>query len=120
MEYTDLLRILHGDISHINEVNADDVALYETNVTIKPTNVREILCKYLSGDVNAAQLVGWAKFICSRGEYICPNWEDDNFSDYYEDMFYVIQRLSTPEIDGEINNKRIKQYIVELEKHSDD
>ena len=35
-------------------------------------------------------------------------------ADYYEDMFYVIQCLSTPEIDGEVNEKQVRLYLSEL------
>lgn len=40
--------------------------------------------------------------------------------DYYEDMFYVIQCLSTPEIDGEVNEATVNQYLSELDKYFTD
>jgi hypothetical protein len=35
-------------------------------------------------------------------------------------MFYVIQRLSTPEIDGEVNKISVASYLNELDKYPDD
>lgn len=119
MEYTDLLEILLGDIDRIKRVNVEDVALFDTNVTVRPFYVKKILHDYLSGKISSSQLNSWALFVCLRGEYSCPNWQDDEFADHYEDMFYVIQKLSTPKIDGEINPDRVKEYLFELSKYDD-
>ena len=60
-------------------------------------------------------------FICLRAEYYgTPYSLDDELADYFEDMFYVIQRLSTPEIDGEVNEGRVKKYLSELNKYPPD
>jgi hypothetical protein len=117
MEQTDLLKILEGDISRIDSVNVEDVALYEVRVTVQPCHVRTMLNDYLAGKVNANDLTRWAMFICLRAEYGTPDYLDDEIADYYEDMFYVIQCLSTPEIDGEVNEERVRQYLSELDKY---
>lgn len=119
MEREDLLKILHGDISHINEVDENDVALYDMEIIIYPIYVKNILQRYLMGKVSSNDLTNWAGFICVRGEYCSPNYLDDNMVDYYEDMFYVIQRLSTPEIDGDVNEARVRSYLAELDKYPD-
>lgn len=59
-----------------------------------------MLLKYLSGNVSADDLNNWTGFICIRAEYVPPEVCQSD-PDYYVDMFYVIQCLSTPEIDGE-------------------
>lgn len=120
MERINLLKILQGDINLIDKINIKDIALFEVNVTIYPENVRAILRLFLQGHLTPFELTKWAKFICARAEYSCPNWEDDKMADYYEDMWYVIQRLSTPEIDGEITENRVRQYLAELEKYGDE
>jgi hypothetical protein len=120
MERTKLLEILHGNIALIDSVNVKDIALYSTQVTIFPKDVKKILLEYLRNKLNADDLIKWATFICARAEYTCPNWQDDEKSDYYEDMMYVIQKLSTPQIDGDINVERITQYFTELKKYADD
>jgi hypothetical protein len=117
MEQTDLLKILEGDISRIDSVNVEDVALYEVRVTVQPCHVRTMLNDYLAGKVNANDLTRWAMFICLRVEYGTPDYLDDEIAYYYEDMFYVIQCLSTPEIDGEVNEERVRQYLSELDKY---
>jgi hypothetical protein len=116
----DLSIILHGDISHISKVNERDVGLFNVEVVVYPRDVKNILRSYLDGSISAEDLINWAGFICIRGEYCSPNYLDDAKADYYEDMFYVIQRLSTPEIDGEISKSLVKSYLVELDKYSDD
>jgi hypothetical protein len=120
MELSDLLKILHGDIPLISKVNERDVALYDMEVIVYPRDVKYMLRSYLEGKVNSDDLTNWAGFICIRGEYCSPNYLDDDIADYHEDMFYVIQRLSTPEIDGEVNEATVKSYLAELEKYPDD
>ncbi len=120
MEQTDLLKILEGDISRIDFVNVEDVALNEVRVIVKPRHVKKMLLNYLSGKCSAEDLTRWASFVCMRAEYGSANYLDDEMVDYYEDMFYVIQCLSTPEIDGEVNEKQVKLYLSELDKYPDD
>ncbi|MFZ2486473.1 MAG: hypothetical protein WAW84_07790 [Candidatus Rickettsiella isopodorum] len=118
MEQTDLLKILNGDISYISQVNESDVALFGMRVIVNPQDIKKILLAYLSGELSADDLTNWAGFLCIRAEYVSPKCEESN-PDYYEDMWYVVQCLSTPEIDGEINEERVKQYLDELEKYTD-
>jgi hypothetical protein len=120
MERNDLLEILHGDISRISKVNENDVALYDMEVIVHPKDVKNMLQSYLEGRLSAEDLTNWAGFICVRGEYCSPNYLEDAMADYYEDMFYVIQRLSTPEIDGEVNDATVKSYLAELDKYGDE
>ncbi len=117
MEKRDLIKILEGDVSHIDSVNVEDVALYEVRVTVEPQHVKKMLLNYLSGRCSAEDLTRWASFICMRGEYGSANYLDDEMADFYEDMFYVIQCLSTPEIDGDVNEKQVKLYLSELDKY---
>ncbi len=111
-----MIDILHGDISLISKVNERDIALYEIRVPVTPSDVKNMLVEYLSGKITADDLNNWAGFLCIRAEYVPPEINESD-PDYYEDMFYVIQCLSTPEIDGEINEKQVKQYLSELDKY---
>jgi hypothetical protein len=120
MEKDDLERILHGDIDHIYEVNERDPAELHILVPIFPKDVRSMLLAYLSNKITADELTYWAGFICIRAEYCIPNYIDDDMVKYYEDMYYVIQRLSTPQIDGEVNETSVKQYLYELDKYGDE
>jgi len=115
MEQEDLERILSGDIAHIDNVKESDVALHEMRVKVYPIYVKKMLEAYLLRKIDADQLVNWAGFLCIRAEYCSPDYYD--FDDYFDDMWYVIQKLSTPEIDGKIDDSRVKEYLAELEKY---
>ncbi|MBA2655188.1 MAG: hypothetical protein H0U71_09030 [Gammaproteobacteria bacterium] len=115
MELTDLIKILHGDISHIDTVDESDMGLYSMRVIVTPVEVKKILLAYLSGELSANDLTNWAGFLCIRTEYVSPRHESN--PDYYEDMWYVVQCLSTPEIDGEVSEKQVKLYLSELDKY---
>lgn len=118
MNRNDLTRVLNGDLAHM--LNLD---IYETNdpnleVTILPKHVKAILLSYLKEKISSEQLNSWAEFIYFRsGEYVSENWEDDESADFYEDMWYVIQKLSTPEIDGDITPETVRIYLKELDKY---
>ena len=117
MDKIDLIKILEGEIVRIDFVNAQDVALYESRVIVKPEHVRKMLLDYLAGKYTADDLTKWASFISLRAEYGCENYLDDEAADYYEDMFYLIQCLSMPQIDGEVNEKQVKHYLSDLDKY---
>ncbi len=114
-----LQQIVKGNIELINDFNQDLSVYLDDEIVIKPSYVRNMLNRFLNKSVNIDDIKEWARFICGRGEYIVPG-NDDKTTDFYEDMYYVIQRLSTPEIDGEINEERVKGYLKELEKYPND
>lgn len=128
MEKDNLIKILNGDIDLIDQVNVrDQESLFKNRTTIRPKHVRKMLIDFLQGKINSDDLIKWAVFICLRTEYICvpsgiplSDPKLDEIADYYENMMYVIQRLSTPEIDGEVTKERVKQYLKELDKYKDD
>src|ERR1700732_4062864 len=98
MERSDLLKILLGDIKHISKINEQDIAMFNIIVIVNPKYVKKALIKYLNGNLTSKDLKKWAEFLCTRAEYVSPRHEDFN---YFESMWYVIQKVSTPEIDGE-------------------
>ncbi len=118
MNRNDLTRVLNGDLNHMFNLN-----MYEANdpnleVTILPKHVKAMLISYLDKKVTSEQLNSWAEFVYFRsGEYVSENWENDESADFYEDMWYVIQKLSTPEIDGEITPESVQIYLKELDKY---
>jgi hypothetical protein len=119
MKHGDLVKILEGDISLIHQMNMQDMALPENDVYVKPHYVKKMLLGYLAGKINSSNLTCWAMFICMRLEYGNEYYLNDDLVDYYENMFYVIQRLSTPEIDGEVNIESVNKYLDELKKYKD-
>jgi len=106
--------ILDGDISLIDEIDMNQYDQLNETVIIKPSHIRKMLLKYLTEEISDFDLNQWARFLCLRGEYIVPGGDDDKINDFYEDMYYVIQRVSTPEIDGDIDKDRIQSYLDEL------
>ncbi|MDA0698061.1 MAG: hypothetical protein O2793_16895, partial [Proteobacteria bacterium] len=81
----------------------------------QPSYIRKMLLQYLEGEISDYELNQWARFICLRTEFTVPGGDDDKICDFYEDMYYVIQRVSTPEIDGDIDEDRIQSYLNELD-----
>lgn len=128
MERINLIKILNGDIDLIDHVNVKDIAAFsKDDVVIRPWHVRKMLMNFLTDKIDALDINKWATFICLRTEYVCVSADIDpldekydEVADYYEDMMYVIQKLSTPEIDGEINKKSVQQYLSELDKYKVD
>ena len=118
MERTDLIKVLDGDVSHIEKVNINDPASYEVKIPILPKNVEKMLQAYLSDNITEKDLSNWANFLCLRSEYISAGYMNEELADYYENMWYVIQRLSTPEIDGEINQERVELYLNEIRTYT--
>ncbi len=113
-----LRSILNGNISLIDDFDIKQVAYPDEKIVIKPSNVRNMLTRYLNHDISDFELNKWARFICIRTEYTVfsgKNRDDDSIADFYENMYYVIQRVSTPEIDGDIDDERIKGYLAELD-----
>ncbi len=120
MNKINLLKILHGDVDLIHKVNIEDIALYEDAIPVYPQNVKKMLNLRLSGNIDTDELSQWAQFLCARSEYTSPDSRDNDKSLYYEDMWYVIQKLSTPEIDGELTTERLEQYLNELKKYEEE
>ena len=115
-----LQQILKGDIDLIDAFNQGLPSYLDDEIIIKPAYVRNMLKRFLNKSIHADEINKWARFICGRGEYVVPGGNDDKITDFYEDMYYVIQRLSTPEIDGEINEASVESYLTELDKYPDD
>ena len=62
----------------------------------------------------AQQLSDKSAFLISIDAYKTAGWEDDRQADKYESMWYILQQLSTPFIDGPITKERVGRYINEL------
>lgn len=118
MKAEDLIRILNGDIKHIHNVNMYEDSDPNLEVVVLPKHVKAMLESYLENRITSDELNLWAIFLGYRaGEYVCKDWENDEVADYYEAMFYVVQKLSTPVIDGEITPDTVRVYLSELDKY---
>lgn len=114
MKREDLIKILEGEISLIDKMNLKEIALAEIEIFVKPNHVRKMLLDFLAGKITADELAKWSKFICLRPEYGSEFYLDDEKWNYHETMFNVIQRLSTPELDGDVTHESVKNYLSKL------
>ena len=80
-------------------------------VIVTPRTIQNMLEKYLNNSVSARELSEWASFLITSDIYICPDWENDDKAEQYETMWYVLQQISSPEIDGEITTECIIDHI---------
>jgi len=110
-----LTSILNGHLSLIDSFDIPQAAYPDELVIVKPSHVRNMLKRYLEGTISDVELNRWARFICCRLEYVVPGRNDYAISDFYEGAYYIIQCMSTPEIDGDIDEERIKEYLAELD-----
>jgi len=123
MDKSDLIKILHGDITRLRISREQGVYVFNVEVTMYPADVKYILLQYLSDKISADDLWEWARYILINSDvYRHPrDHNDDEESDYYyyETMWYVIQRLSTPFLDGEITKPLVERYLTELSQYKD-
>jgi len=82
-----------------------------------------MLKKYLDGKISEEELKSFALFILAMDTYVQPNEKycEENPTDYeaadlYEDMWYILQQLSSPEIDGELTSERAEKFIETLKQ----
>lgn len=109
-----LKTILNGGIKLIDDFDCDQPALLEEEVIVTPKTVKKVLNMYLNGYIDEAELEKWADFICIRSEYVVPGGNNDEINDYYEPMYYAIQKLSTPILDGVITSELVTEYRKEF------
>lgn len=109
-----LQKILNGAIKLIDSFDCNQPALLKEEVIVTPKIVRKVLNMYLNGYIDETELQKWAVFICIRSEYVVPGGDNDEINDYYEPMYYVIQKLSTPILDGAITSKLVEEYQKEF------
>jgi hypothetical protein len=122
LKIPDLIQILNGDIDLIDRANIRDVALFEDEVLLTPRHVRKMLINFLQGKISSLDLTRWAMFITMRDEYVsvdpkidCMTSKFDEIGNYYCGMWTIIQRISTPHIDGEVNTISVGRYLEELD-----
>lgn len=109
-----LTKIVDGNIGLIKtHISMYDRYNSSCHVLVTPQQVKKVLIDYIHKKINSNELQIWADFLCFNDALSEPNHENE---DYYESMWHVLQKISTPLIDGEINNDRIFDYISELEK----
>lgn len=88
---------------------------FSCEVGVELPRVIQRLESYLEGSLSAEELTLWATHLTLIDAYVTPGWEDDELADRYEVMWDVLQELSTPAIDGEIDEQRVSGYLDRLE-----
>src|ERR1700738_4940285 len=96
MEKIDLVKILNGDISHLSQVKLHDLCNPGIEVVIVPQHVKSMLLAYLTNEINAYNLFKWAEFIWMHKKLYIINDNGEEWSEYYKEMWNVIQKLSAP------------------------
>lgn len=115
------IAILKGEMQPFD---AADV-LQKWNKTVQEDDEVEVVPKYiilklnlyLEDKINEEQLSEWAAFIVTMEGFETPHWKDDyDLADNYDPMWEILQRLSTPHLDGWVNKELAKDYIAVLKK----
>ncbi len=88
--------------------------IFAKEIVVFPLQIVNMLCMYLKNEISAEKLSEWASFLITSDVYVCPDWKDQEKSEKYERMWYVLQQLSSPELDGEITQKGVRQHLQTL------
>lgn len=105
---------LIGDFSAIKMIRGmSKEATHEIEVC--PKHIIAVLNKYLANEISDECLVRWADLLISNENYICPNWQDDTLVDMHEPMWYVLQRIASPSVDGNLSPGKVSEYLKEVE-----
>ena len=87
----------------------------EVAIYIKPSDLFPMLQRYLDGAKDEKELQKWADWSLNLDEFEIEGAEkDDKIADYYEPMWYVLQQLSTPFVDGPITKEAVKKHVSVL------
>lgn len=105
---------LAGDCSAIESLRSTHEVL-DTEVVVMPSAVVNILLRYLNSEIESADVQHWADLLVNNETFVCPNWQDDDVADRYEPMWYVLQRLASPAIDGGISVDNVRCYLKDIE-----
>jgi len=91
-------------------------------IHLDPVAIIHVLEKFLQGEIDEWFVKQWALFILMMDCYVSPNFEyyinhnDYQADDKYEDVWYVVQQLSAPEIDGELTPEKAEEHISFLQE----
>jgi hypothetical protein len=109
-------QILDGRMTiNLSKVNVKlENEVFHEEVIVTPVPTINMLEGYLHDSVSAEDLSEWAAFLLSSDVYVCPDWQDDEKSDKYELMWYALQQLSSPEIDGKITPEVVRKHLQVL------
>ncbi|PLK50154.1 hypothetical protein [Uliginosibacterium sp. TH139] len=105
-----LLLALRGEIPWRDVPTVTD----SVAVHIQPRDLLPVLGQYIEGTISEKQLQQWADWVLQQDEFCVLGCENDSVSDYYEPMWYVLQQLSTPFVDGPITAKAVQAHVSVL------
>ncbi len=128
MKKNDLIKILRGDIFHINKIHAPYIGNFGIKVTVSPIDIKKMLLKYLEGKISTKNIAKWALFLCTRSEYVSPLYANPSLDyyltkrfdevdwTYYKDMWLIVEGLSTIKGNEPIEKEQMKRYFTLLRK----
>ena len=109
---TALIDALQGKTSY--EAVPASIRSLPSSVYITPRDLIPVLTRYLNGDITPMELQQWSSWALCQDEFCVKGWEDDSISDRYEPMWHILQQLSTPFIDGQISQERVREHVSTL------
>lgn len=108
-----LIEAIRGEVSLESVPAPSTVGAKE--VHLKPTDLLPVLNQYLHGRLSAEVLRDWASWVLCQEDLSVEGWQSDSVADHYEPMWYVLQQLSTPFIDGEISKELVREHVATLQ-----
>ena len=103
----------------IDKLNIKSQEIDEIEIAIVPDDIIYVLQKFLSGKLQSEYLLDWSSFLIIENVFVDPEWIYDPYSDSYEPIWWVLQQLTCPAIDGAITFTRVKElakYLEDLKK----
>jgi hypothetical protein len=94
-------------------------------IHLDPIAIIHVMEKFLQNEIDEWFVKEWALFILMMDCYVSPNYEyyisdtcsdiNGEIADKYECVWYVVQQLSAPEIDGKLTPDKAREHIQFLQ-----
>lgn len=110
-------QVLIGQISvHTFRQQNKSILAPDEKIYVTPENVAAMLTQFLNGTVSAEEIAAWSDFLLTEDVYTSPGYPNENETDKYEPMWWILQQLSSPEIDGYLDVSRAEEHLEVLDE----
>lgn len=110
---------LISDYIQINRRRSRDYIISKhinLEIGIFPEDVKKILSKFIKGELNEDEIRKWASLILALVDVYSTPLKKGEKEDKYEPMWYIIQQLASPEVDGNLTIQKAELFIEELNR----
>jgi len=110
---------LMSDYIQINKRRSRDYIISKhinLEIGIFPEDVKKILSKFIKGELNEDEIRKWASLILALVDVYSTPLKKGEKEDKYEPMWYIIQQLASPEVDGNLTIQKAELFIEELNR----